>query len=102
MISEKENPNEAKRVCPGQPARHAKADPGRYFTQKPQCWFSRETAHRLQMRQNAPTYWKWLNKAHVYIDVDNVNIAFLKRLRPCQNNNWEWIHNITKIRHNII
>ena len=45
MISETENPHEAKRVCPGYPARYAKSDPCRYFTQSPQCWFSRETAH---------------------------------------------------------
>ena len=45
MIPEKENPHEAKSVYPGKPARHAKADPGRYFTHSPQCWFSRGTAH---------------------------------------------------------
>ena len=33
MIPESENPQEGKRICPGSPARHAQADPGRYFTQ---------------------------------------------------------------------
>ena len=48
MIPDTENPQEAKRVYPGKPARHALADPGRYFTQCPQCWFSRPlfTFHR--------------------------------------------------------
>ena len=41
MIPETEHLQEAKSVCPGKPARHASADPGRYFTQSPQCWFSR-------------------------------------------------------------
>ena len=31
MIPETENPQVAKRVCPGKPAPHAYADPGRYF-----------------------------------------------------------------------
>ena len=35
MIPEVENPQEAKSVCPDLPARHAFADPGRYFTQSP-------------------------------------------------------------------
>ena len=35
MIPETENPQEAKSVYPGKPARHAEADPGRYFTQSP-------------------------------------------------------------------
>ena len=43
MIPETEK--QAKRVCPGKSARHAYADPGvGYFTQSPQCWFSRGTA----------------------------------------------------------
>ena len=45
MIPETENPQEANSVLPGKPALHAYADPDRYFTQSPQCWFSRETAH---------------------------------------------------------
>ena len=45
MIPETENPLEVKSVCPGKPARHALANPGRYFTQSPHCWFSRGTAH---------------------------------------------------------
>ena len=36
MIPETENPQEAKNVYPGNPARHAYADQGRYFTQTPQ------------------------------------------------------------------
>ena len=44
MFPDTENPQEAKRVYPGKPARHAYADPGRYFTQSPHCWFSRGTA----------------------------------------------------------
>ena len=44
MIPETENPQEARRVCPGKPVRHAWADPSRYFTQSPQCLFSRGTA----------------------------------------------------------
>ena len=44
MIPETENPQEAKGVYPGKPARLSQADPGRYFTQSPQCWFSREIA----------------------------------------------------------
>ena len=47
MIPETENPQEANSVCPGQPVRHAKVDPGRYITQIPQCWFFRGTAHIL-------------------------------------------------------
>ena len=43
MIPETENPQEAKSVYPGKPVRHAYADPGRYFTQSPQCWFSPRT-----------------------------------------------------------
>ena len=35
MILEKKNPQEAKSIYPGNPARHAKADPGRYFTLSP-------------------------------------------------------------------
>ena len=34
IIPETEKPQEAKRVCLDKPARHAFADPGRYFTQK--------------------------------------------------------------------
>ena len=33
MIPVTENPQEAKSVCPGKPARHAYVDLGRYFTQ---------------------------------------------------------------------
>ena len=40
MISETENPQEAKNVYPGKLARHAQADLGGYFSQSPQCWFS--------------------------------------------------------------
>ena len=43
MIPEEENPQEAKSVRPGQPARYAQADPGRYFMHSPQCWFSHGT-----------------------------------------------------------
>ena len=45
MIHETENPQYAKSVCPGKPARTAHADLGRYFTQAPHCWISRGTAH---------------------------------------------------------
>ena len=45
MIPETENLQEAKSVRLGYPARHALADPGRYFTQSPHCWFSSGTAH---------------------------------------------------------
>ena len=45
MIPETENPQEAKSVYPGKLARHTYADPGRYFTQSPECSFSRETGH---------------------------------------------------------
>ena len=44
MIPETYHPQESKSVCPGRPALHAKTDPGRYFTQSPQCLFSRGTA----------------------------------------------------------
>ena len=44
MIPETENPQEAKSVYPDKPARHAYADPGRFFTQSPLCLFSRGTA----------------------------------------------------------
>ena len=37
VIPETENPQEAKSVYPGTPVWHAYADPGRYFTQSPQC-----------------------------------------------------------------
>ena len=47
MIPETENPQETKIVYPGKPARHAYADLGRYFTQSPQCWFSRGTTHMM-------------------------------------------------------
>ena len=33
MIPETDNPQEGKRVSPGWPARHAEANPGRYFSQ---------------------------------------------------------------------
>ena len=36
-----------KSFCPGKPAWHAKVDPGRCFTQSPQCWFSHGMAHIL-------------------------------------------------------
>ena len=45
MIPETENPQEAKSVYPGKPSQHAQADPGRYFTQRPQCWIYRGTAY---------------------------------------------------------
>ena len=45
MMPEAENPQEPKSVCLDQPAQHALADPGRYFTQNPQCLFSRGTAY---------------------------------------------------------
>ena len=45
MISETENPQEAKNVQPGKPARHDKVDLGQYFTPSSHCWFSRGTAH---------------------------------------------------------
>ena len=35
MIRETENPQEAKSIYPGKPARHGQADPVRYFTQRP-------------------------------------------------------------------
>ena len=44
MIPETENLQEAKGVYKGKPTRHAKADPGRYFTQSQHCWLSRGTA----------------------------------------------------------
>ena len=44
IISETENQLEAKSACPDQRARHAKADPGRYFSKSPHCWFSRGMA----------------------------------------------------------
>ena len=50
MIPETENPQEAKNVYPGNPARHAQADPGRYFTQRPQCWVSRGTIHVIILK----------------------------------------------------
>ena len=37
------------RVCPSKPARHDQDDPCRLFTQRPQCLFSRETAHMLNV-----------------------------------------------------
>ena len=49
MIPETENPQEAKRVCPGSPARHGWADPGQYFSLSQKCWFSRRTAHIVIM-----------------------------------------------------
>ena len=42
MIPETENPLQAKSVYPGNPARHAWADPGRYFTQSPLSVFSQD------------------------------------------------------------
>ena len=45
MIPETENPHEAKNVYPGKPVQYAYADPGRYFMQSPQCWFSLRPAH---------------------------------------------------------
>ena len=42
MIPETENTQKAKSVYPGKPARHAKADLGRYITQ---FWFSRGMTH---------------------------------------------------------
>ena len=33
MVPDTENPQEAKSVYPGKPARHAQADMGQYFTQ---------------------------------------------------------------------
>ena len=47
MIPETKKSQEAKRVYPGKPARHALADPGRYFTQDPHCWLSRGTAQSI-------------------------------------------------------
>ena len=44
MIQETENPQLAKSVYLCKPVRYAYADLGRYFTQSPQCWFSRSTA----------------------------------------------------------
>ena len=55
MISETENPQEAKCVCPSKPVRHAKADPGRYFMQSPHCWFSCNSAHTLLSSQINPS-----------------------------------------------
>ena len=52
MTPERENPEEAKIVRPYKPARHAQADPCRYFTQRPQCWFSRGTAQLLLESNN--------------------------------------------------
>ena len=52
-VPETENPQEAQSVYPGKTTRHAYADSGRYFTQSPQCWFSRGTAHILQIRADA-------------------------------------------------
>ena len=43
MIPETEYPQEAKSVCPGQPARHAQADPS------PHCLFSRGTDYAKNM-----------------------------------------------------
>ena len=37
--------SKAKSVYPVKPAQQTQADPGRYFTQSLQCWFSRVTAH---------------------------------------------------------
>ena len=45
MIAEIENPLEAKSVCLGKPAWHAEVDLGLNFTQSPERWFSRRTAH---------------------------------------------------------
>ena len=44
IIPETENPQEARNILPGYPARYVKVDPGRYFTQ---CRFSRGTAQIL-------------------------------------------------------
>ena len=44
MIHETETPQEAKSVYPGSLRGMLLTDPGRYFTQRPQRWFSRETA----------------------------------------------------------
>ena len=52
MSPETEN-QEVKIAYPGKPARHAYANPGRYFTQKSQCWFSRGTAHIWRTRDNS-------------------------------------------------
>ena len=49
MIPETENPQEAKSVYLGKPARHAKDDLGRYITQRPQCLvFSRDGSFNNQ------------------------------------------------------
>ena len=51
MIPETEDLQKAKIVYSGKPARHAQADPFRYFTQRSQCWFSRGTAHMWELGQ---------------------------------------------------
>ena len=56
MIPETENP-QAKSVYLGKPVRHCFADSGRYLTQSPHCWFSRETAHIMfKILQNNGIY----------------------------------------------
>ena len=47
MIPETVNQQEGKGVYPGKPAWHTQANPGRYFTKSPQCWYSRRTAHLI-------------------------------------------------------
>ena len=41
MITETENPQEAKSVRLGKLVRNDYAGPEQYFTQSPQCWFPR-------------------------------------------------------------
>ena len=75
MIPETENAQEAKSVCPGQPARHAQADLGRYITQSPQCWFSRGTA-RIIISNNT-TDLIYVNSLTIYYFVQSVVQNFI-------------------------
>ena len=56
MIPDTETQQESKSVYPGKPARHAWADPCRYFTQSPLCWFSRGTAYILKRQTKVPKH----------------------------------------------
>ena len=53
MIPVTKNPQVAKSVYPGTPARHAQVDQARYITQGQHCWFSRGTAHIMLSKRNA-------------------------------------------------
>ena len=81
MIPETDNPQKVKSLYPGKPGRHVQADPGRYFTQNPQCWILRGTAHLQNLAS-------WKQKFDTELNLFILFLKCFKYVFSCKGDKW--------------